>query len=193
MTTWTEAKIARHIGSQTLSRKCLVLVDNCNWTGYECDVLAVTQDLRIIDIEVKISRGDARADAYKDKWWITQGWGHYTEDLGVRRHVLPTRTHRDWPPKVWKHYYAMPADIWTPDLIPKLASPASGILLLSERNGRVSVKCQRRSTPNRDATKISAAHALDIARLANLRMWAAYDRAETLAAKLAAHHEAQAA
>jgi len=56
--TWSEHKIARAIALQTLAKKCVVLVDNCNFTGYECDVLAVTQDLRIIDIEVKISRAD---------------------------------------------------------------------------------------------------------------------------------------
>jgi len=58
--------IARAIALQTLARRCVVLVDNCNWTGHECDVLGVTTDLRIIDVEIKISRADFRADAAKE-------------------------------------------------------------------------------------------------------------------------------
>lgn len=65
--------IARAIALQTLSRRCVVLVDNTKWTGYECDVLGVTTDLRIIDVEIKISRGDFRADAEKEKLWTYQG------------------------------------------------------------------------------------------------------------------------
>lgn len=69
MSEWSEFKIARAISLQTLARKCVVLVDNCSWTGHECDVLGVTTDLRIIDVEVKISRSDLKVDAKKDKWW----------------------------------------------------------------------------------------------------------------------------
>ena len=32
---WSERVIARAIALQTLAPKCVVLVDNCNWTGYE--------------------------------------------------------------------------------------------------------------------------------------------------------------
>lgn len=180
--TWTEAKIARHISQKTLAQKCIVLVDNCSWTGYECDVLAVTADRRIIDIEVKISRGDARADFYKDKWWNSMGWGNYQLIDGKRTLVAPVRTRREHPPKVWKHYYAMPASVWSADLAPGLGSPASGILLLTEhKDGRISVACERRATPSRQATRITEAEVLDIARLANIRMWAAFDRVEALA------------
>ena len=73
---WSEHVIAREIANQTLAKKCVVLVDNCNWTGYECDVLAVTTDLRIIDVEVKISRADLKADAKKNKWWHQQVTGY---------------------------------------------------------------------------------------------------------------------
>jgi hypothetical protein len=161
---WTAAVIARHVATQTLAKKCVVLVDCCNWTGYECDVLAVTQDLRIIDIEVKISRADFKADAAKDKWWHRMAW----------REAGPPH-HRQWPPKVWKHYVAMPADVWRDNLLDFMPSAASGLLLLTDRNGRVEVRCERRSTPNRDAARISPAACIDIARLANLRMWDAYE------------------
>ena len=126
---WSETKIARAISRQTLARKCVVLVDNCNWTGHECDVLAVTMDLRIIDVEVKISRSDLKADAHKDKWWIRLGWTSWLDGPPA-----PPRA-RDWPPKVWKHYYALPREIWDDALFDCLPSPKSGVLLLRERQG----------------------------------------------------------
>lgn len=166
---WSEYNIARAIALQTLERKCLVLVDNCNWTGYECDVLGVTTDLRIIDIEVKISRADLKADAKKDKWWHRMTWGAPKDPV----------TH---PRKVWKHYYALPKEIWKPELLDCLPSKASGVLLL-DRGGyprpsghAMRVECIRRATPNKDADRLTAENVIDIARLANLRMWEAYAR-----------------
>lgn len=182
---WTEGIIARAIALQTLARKCVVLVDNCNWTGRECDVLGVTTDLRIIDVEVKISRADLKADAKKDKWWERKflGWGPDVEVrneagrmIRVTRERLEQTTARPWPPKVWKHYYAMPAEIWKPELLDCLASTRSGVILLREqRHGAIAVaEVVRRATPNKDAERIKPEDVIDIARLANLRMWEAY-------------------
>lgn len=179
--TWSEALIIRAISLQTLQRKCVVLVDNCSWTGHECDVLAVTQDLRIIDVEVKISRADLKADAKKDKWWQRLTYAE-AQRRGVD--MWSRGDARQHPPKVWKHYYAMPAEIWADSLLQFLPSRASGVLLLEQRKGSslpVLVKCVRRATPNRDATRLSAEAAIDIARLANLRMWEAYARTERTA------------
>ena len=169
---WSEGKIARAIALQTLARKCVVLVDNCNWTGHECDVLAVTTDLRIIDVEVKISRADLKADAKKDKWWHRLGWSPLHGPEAPRKH----------PPKVWKHYYAMPADIWKPELLDCLPSPASGVLLLREQRNSttpLAVYVERRATPAKDAYRLKPEQVMDIARLANLRMWQAYADAWT--------------
>lgn len=170
---WSEGKIARAIALQTLARKCVVLVDRCNWTGHECDVLAVTTDLRVIDVEVKISRADFKADAKKDKWWHRPGW--------VWHQPQPPAVHRDWPPKVWKHYVAMPRELWDDSLFEFMPSPKSGLLLVSERRSPatpVVVHCARRATPNRDASRLQPAQVMDIARLANLRMWDAYSRSD---------------
>lgn len=179
---WSEATIARAIAIQTLAKKCVVLVDNCGWTGHECDVLAVTTDLRIIDVEVKISRADLKADADKDKWW-QRSFGSYAgidPATGRSKYVTPAPVARAHPPKVWKHYYALPAEIWRDDLFNALPSTASGVLLLREPRNRGEpspvVKCIRRATPNRDATRLTPEQAVDIARLANLRMWEAYQR-----------------
>lgn len=183
---WSEGKIARAIAMQTLAKKCVVLVDRCNWTGHECDVLAVTTDLRVIDVEVKISRADLKADARKDKWW------HFLSFANARAAgLVPDATKwdpwqhrepREWPPKVWKHYYALPRDLWDDALFDCLPSPRSGVLLVSEQRGAptVVVRCVRRATPNRDATRLTPAQAIDIARLANLRMWDAYSRGQRL-------------
>ncbi len=175
--------IAGVIARQTLASKCVVLVDNCNWTGHECDVLGVTMDLRIIDVEVKISRADLKADAGKDKWWHRGGsWRAWAGE------TRPAPVAREWPPKVWKHYYAMPADIWRDDLIASLPSSKSGVLLFSQKNAPcapVVVRCHRRATPCRDATRLSEANAMNIARLANLRMWDAYREAAQLRQELA--------
>lgn len=179
---WTEKNIAAHLARFTFNRKCLVVLPNCLWTGYECDLLAVTRDLRIIDVEVKISRADFRADAAKDKWFHSWNWredGPYDETK---------RKAREWPRRVWKHYYCLPEAIWTPALLDS-APPASGILLIREReakHGGSYIRCERMAKPCRDAEKITAADAIDIARLASLRMWDAYDAAENSNKALAA-------
>lgn len=182
---WSEGIIAGEIARQTLERKCVVLVDNCNWTGHECDVLGVTTDLRIIDVEVKISRSDLKADAKKDKWWHRKfaGYGPVEPTShGRYRPALYDSTQLQWPPKVWKHYYALPAEIWDDKLFDFLPSPMSGVLLLSQKPGElVQVRCHRRSTPNKDAVRLGLDQVMNIARLANLRMWESYravDRAQ---------------
>lgn len=161
----------------------MVLVDNCSWTGHECDVLGVTTDLRIIDVEVKISRSDLKADAKKDKWWKSLTWA---EKLAAGRdpNNRDLWDHRDpveHPRKVWKHYYALPKEIWNPDLLDCLPSKASGVLLVTERSGRIEVCCARRATPNKDAYRLTPQNVMDIARLANLRMWDSYYRLDTAA------------
>lgn len=187
---WTEGLIARAIAHQTLAKKCVVLVDRCNWTGHECDVLAVTTDLRIIDVEVKISRSDFKADAKKDKWWA-----HLTYAQAEARGVDPWthRDPRDWPPKVWKHYYALPEEIWTPELAEAMPSTTSGVLLLRPRRGytelgdpRVEVTCLRRACPNKHAERLQPQQVMNIARLANLRMWEAYNQRDHAAKQGAA-------
>lgn len=184
---WSEYKIARAIALQTLARKCVVLADNCNWTGYECDVLGVTTDLRIIDVEVKISRADLKADAKKDKWWhrVFAGYAPREEVLDangrlkmVRQPAIYNSTALTHPRKVWKHYYALPKEIWKPELVECLPSKASGVLLLSEGKSQfgppIVVECVRRATPAKDAYRLKPEQVMDIARLANLRMWEAY-------------------
>ncbi|WP_258129219.1 hypothetical protein [Achromobacter anxifer] len=196
--TWSENSIARALARQTFNRKYLVVVPNCNWTGHECDLLVVTENLRIIDVEIKISRADLKADAKKEKWWKREHIGYWptvtemrhsylSNDLALFRRDRRGRyknTPKDWPDKVWKHYYALPKEIWTPELLDALPNQNSGILLLDRDcyprpvGQAMRVDCVRRATPNRDAVPISPAAAVDVARLASLRMWDAYARLE---------------
>lgn len=188
---WTEHTIARAISLQTLARKCVVLVDNCGWTGHECDVLAVTTDLRIIDVEVKISRADLKADAKKDKWWERPVIGYQERESRWGKFQEPVygsiaQLH---PRKVWKHYYAMPKEIWRPELLDCLPSAASGVILMREqRNSTTPVVAEvvRRAAPAKDAYRLTPSEVIDIARLANLRMWEAYNKVEKTAERLVA-------
>lgn len=171
---WTEQNIARALAWQFFNRKYLVVVPNCNWTGYECDLLCVTENLRVIDIEIKISRSDLKADAKKDKWWHRFGERYNPEKQVYER---GKNQGRDWPPKVWKHYYALPAEIWDDGLLDCLPSKNSGVLLLSndhERSDEIRIACRRGAKAQRDAVQISDASVIQIARLASLRMWDAH-------------------
>lgn len=162
---WTEKTIGLALQHTASIGQKLVVLPNCSWTGHEADMLVVEAGLRLIDIEIKISRADLKADAQKDKWWAKRHWSRQPSN----------HMRREWPPKVWKHYYALPADIWKPELVEALPSDKSGILLLQQATTKRLAKIQvfRRATPNREAKPISPADCLDLGRLANLRMWSA--------------------
>lgn len=161
---WTEASIGREV-VKTLFKGQVLAIPCTSWTGHEADLLIVTKDLRLIDVEIKISRADLKADLVKDKWWRYQPWSR-------REHAGDTRTRREWPPKVWKHYYCMPAAVWSPDLAAGLPG-ASGVVLIDARG---SLQLERRAQPNKKAQPIDSAQAIDLARLAGLRMWDALHR-----------------
>jgi len=163
---WTERTIGRALQRQVFDSKVLV-VDNCYASGFEADLLIVEPGLRMIDVEIKISRPDLKADAGKDKWIDFQAG-----QSGVARSERPRKL---WPHRVWKHYYAMPASIWNDELYSCLGSPKSGVLLLSEVYGEVTIRVQRRAVPNRESKRLTAPEILDVARLASLRMWDAYE------------------
>jgi hypothetical protein len=185
---WNEKMIARAISIQLLDRKCVVLIPNCNWTGSECDVFGLTTDLRIIDVEVKISRADFKADAKKDKWWHGLTYDERESIPGLVKATPDfwgTKVAQQWPRKVWKHYYAIPKEIWKPELLEFMPSQSSGILLIERAeppHPPLIIRCEKRATPNKDAHRVSPQQAVDIARLANIRMWEAFNQLERKAA-----------
>jgi hypothetical protein len=182
---WTETKIARVLARRTFESH-LCSLPNCTWTGDEIDLLVVTRCLRIIDVEIKISRGDLKADKDKAKWWH-QPWG----DWVAGKWVSPPRVAKPWPRKVWKHYYAMPEEMWRQDLLDHI-QPVSGVLLVcGQRIGFESVRCVKRAKPCRDANYLTAAEVVQVARLASLRMWDAYkavERRDAMAADVESAH-----
>lgn len=175
---WTARQIGSYLARFTFHRKHLVMVPNCSWPGAECDLLVVTNSLRIIDVEVKISRSDLKADAAKGKWYHDWDWSKDGPHYEIAR-----RRKRDYPLRVWKHYYCLPDEIWTPDLIEHLPA-VSGVLLLRQARRRdnhgLHVHVERIAKPRRDAERLSAEEAIDIARLASLRMWDALKLAEEM-------------
>lgn len=169
---WTEAKIAGLLARQLFSGRSVLVVPCCSWAGHEADLLVVHPSLRLVDVEIKVSRADFRADAKKDKWWHTRPWSRRLWAGAEQEEREP----RLWPDKVWKHYYAVPAEIWDDSMLTQAASPKSGILLLQDpdRGHREPwLRVKRNARPSKDAQPIGAADAVDIARLASLRMWSA--------------------
>ena len=77
------------------------------------------------------------------------------------------------------------AAVWRDDMLAVIA-PTSGVLLIRDaRNGVPHIDSIRRARPNPDAKPVSAAQAIDIARLAGLRMWDALAEIDRATARLA--------
>lgn len=156
----------------------LCVVDRCTRLGSECDLLVVTTNLRAIDVEVKISRADLKADRKKDKWFEFGPWEAHSRGI--------PRTPRDWPQNVWKHYYVIAAPIWRDDLL-EHCQPKSGVVTveLHADGGLRHIDVKRRCMANRANTPLTPEVVVDIARLASLRMWDAYREREMRAARAA--------
>ena len=174
---FTERSIASYLARIVFQRKYLLLVPNCSWPGSECDLLAVTPNLRVVDVEIKISRSDLKADAKKEKWFE-----YDSSAFGVWPRP---KTRMQYPKRVWKHYYCLPRDLWMPELVAAM-NPVSGILLVESRRGEMLIRVERAAKPDRNAEKISAEDAIDIARLASLRMWDAYEKLDQTERRIAA-------
>jgi hypothetical protein len=155
---WSEAGISKAL-VYGLFQRAVLCVPNCRWTGHECDLLIIHKSLRIIDVEIKIDRADLKVDAFKDKWLH----GQYSSGV---------RPRRDWPMRVWRHYYVVPANVWTPDLLGTLGSSYSGIVTIKEQESGMYVNhVVRRARSNPHAAKLTSEQVIDIARLAGLRLW----------------------
>lgn len=167
---YSEASIAYAL-QMSMFADALVVVPNCSWPGSECDLLVVRKDLRLVDVEVKIDRADLRADKNKQKWFHPQYWRNGTR-------IEPLR--RDHPNMIWKHYYALPTDIYDDGLLGDI-NPSSGVLTIrqhSKHSKDVSISVVRQAKPCRDAKAIANSDVIDIARLAGIRMWAALRNAQ---------------
>lgn len=180
---WSEGMIARALSRQFFKRNVVALLPNCTFTGHETDLLVITRDLHIIDCEIKISRADLKADAKKDKWWHRMSWLE-AHDAGLalrgkKWDPWEYATPNEWPPKVWKHFYCLPADLWVPSLADCLPSTQSGVLGIRKTGPtRFAFTSIRPARANKEAHALKPGDAINIARLANLRMWDAYAQLE---------------
>lgn len=171
---WNEGTITAALARNTFDGH-LCCLPNTTWTGAEVDLLVVHRSLRVIDCEVKISRADLKADIHKDKWWRHPGWPEraYAKSIGAEQ---PPSLRLEWPDKVWKHYYAMPEEIWRDDLLGAIPQ-MSGVLLVKRVPQGPNyphiyrVRCARPAKPNRDARPLTAAHLMHLARLTSIRLW----------------------
>lgn len=160
---WSESAIARSLQRDVFASKVCV-VDNCLWTGFETDLLIVHKSMRLIDVEIKISRADFRIDRHKDKWiaYTPGSWALPRAEREKRRH----------PAKVWKHYYCLPESLWQAELEADMGSNSSGVILAREpKRGQPMLTIVKRAKTNPDAYVLTAADVLDIARLTSLRLW----------------------
>ncbi len=170
---WSEYSIARALYVHAFRNKHTVIVPNSYFTGFEADLLVVRNDLRLMDVEIKISRSDLKADQYKDKWLHpgphSWGWGK-----SPPRDQWPRL---EWPRKIWKHYYCMPREIWSEDLLAYI-NPKSGILLMKTVKHQgykdwLTITVKRQASPKKEAKPISPEEVMDIARGCSDRMWRA--------------------
>lgn len=173
--TWDEGKVARILARNTF-KTALCVLPNSTWTGDEIDLLVVPPCLRVVDVEIKVSAADLRADRNKSRWWRRQDFLPF-QQCGPPRPAEKI----DYPRHVWKHYYALPVDLWRVELLDSIW-PTSGVLLVAESRGGHGlngygygdVECVQRATPNKTAKPLGPHQLRDLARLASLRMWDAY-------------------
>lgn len=138
---YSERQIAKLVAGFYLNGKHLLVINNLKWSGYECDLLAVSPSMRPIEFEIKTSRQDFFADAAKEKW--------------------------KKPLDIWKHYYIMPQSIYSDDLLERRACEKSGVLLIDDDN-RIKEVVKAQKIAN---THITAATLLNISRLLSVRHW----------------------
>ena len=166
---WSEERIASALAMFTFRRSALVMVPNTYWTGHETDLLVVRKDLRLIDIEVKISCHDFRQDKFKDKWLVPSDYTGCSRwpAAGLVYGINEPK----WPRRIWKHYYALPEIVWKNELLTHIPV-TSGILWMRKRtDGSVGIHVHRNAKPNKKADRVTLEEVIDIARACSLRYW----------------------
>ncbi len=170
---YSEFSIARHLAREKFNGMMLV-VDNTYHTGSEADLLIVNhRNLHYIEVEIKISRADLKADRHKDKWITTA----YSWPLGTNRPEMP----REWPRRIWKHYYCIAEPIWKPELL-EFVGPRSGVFTISiDKDGHYrGITVRKRCQANPDAKRATPEEIVKLAYLANVRMHEAYRRLDEM-------------
>jgi hypothetical protein len=157
---WTERSVCHVLAFNTFG-ECLC-VPNCGWAGYEADLLVVTRSLKLIDVEIKLSKDDLKADKHKGKWQVWNRAAHERQPLA-------------YPRRVWKHYVAVPEDLWQDSWL-EHCQLVSGVLLVRRwgRNGDVRSIRRAKADPTGSYT-LTNSDVVHIAKLASFRMWNALE------------------
>lgn len=169
----TVATIQRSLALQIFRRD--VACPNCVWTGHEADMLVV-RNLRLIDVEIKMTRADLRADPHKDKWWRYVDPPHNTQHWHWMPRGDQVKLRRNWPPKVWKHYYVFPEEVLPTDLEKRGAllaelPPMSGVYTARAVGDWAHFTVVKIAKPNKDARILEPDEVMHIARLITVRYW----------------------
>lgn len=168
----TEFNVANFLAFHLFKRQYLIFVPNCNYTGNECDMLAVTKDLRIVDFEIKLSKADLKVDQKKDKWFDGYNWGAINKQkLALGRSLTRTELNEykvrvNIPKRVWKHFIVFPEALWEDSLFDSM-SDQSGLLLFNDKR----VYLYRKATCNRNVDRLKPENIYDLARLTCLRLF----------------------
>ncbi len=138
--TYNEAKIS-HLIANFMLKNHIVLANNVHWTGYECDLLAITPSFKAIEFEIKTSRKDFLRDVSKDKW---------QKSLSVH-----------------KHYYVITENAYSSDLLDKRPCQKSGIVILKDDNRLETIVKAQIINPNH----MKKQEFFNVMRLINNRHW----------------------
>jgi hypothetical protein len=123
-----------------------IVVPNISWgVGlHECDLLVVRDSGYGIEIEIKVSKSDLKADALK---------GHH---------------HRDRQNRISELYFAIPSYLENCiEYIPEHA----GVLIVTRYDSGLGVKMYRKAKINKNRGKFSEKEMLKIAHLGTMRIW----------------------
>ena len=153
------AKTVGHAVLHHIMDKAAIVVPNCNYTGYEADLLVVPSNRKFVDVEIKIDRSDLKADMKKDKWWV-RSW-------------RKEEVRREFAPDIWKHYFVMPAKVWDDKLLGDIPA-TSGVITIDSyphTGSKVRAKVVKVAKPNRAAKTVTPEECFALGRLCNLRMW----------------------
>jgi len=138
-----EQHVVRHLG---LRRKYIVPNVSWGWNlKHEADLIVVSKNLWAVEIEIKVSAADLKADAKKEKWL------------------------REYDDKISKLIYAVPADLF--DLCKQSVPEFCGILAFNE-NGSLAASRKAKEIPaKKPRRKITEKELISLLRLGCMRLW----------------------
>ena len=157
MSEFTEESIAKYINSKLYKDMHITMLNNTYWPGHESDMLVITRDMKAIEIEIKISKQDFKADRLKKKW----------SGFTVHKHSKSKVKN-----KIWKHYFCMPSHLYSKDILEFLPNPNCGVILLKmHKCGTITHHFVKNAKAFKNCSLLSKRDVYNVARLVNLRYW----------------------